>query len=117
MMQQPKGVDYLTDDESDENKGFEVKIPSLDDLIFQFEGGDETIKQATESLNLRNADLKLRGFEKEVREDIKQTRIDKVEMLNANSSTQRAFYEAQLPGMIEDLNAVVRDPTRKLYIR
>jgi hypothetical protein len=34
MMTQPKGVDYLTDDESDENKGFEVKIPSLDDLIY-----------------------------------------------------------------------------------
>jgi hypothetical protein len=30
LLAQPKGVDYLTDEESDENKGFEVKIPSLD---------------------------------------------------------------------------------------
>lgn len=37
-------------------------------------------------------------------------------MLNANSSAQRAFFEAQVPGMIEDLNAAVKDPTRKLYI-
>lgn len=71
MLAQPKDVDYLTDDESDEDKGFEVKIPSLDDLLYQFESGDDTIKQATEALNLRNADLKVRGFEKEVREDIK----------------------------------------------
>lgn len=71
MLQNPKSVDYLTDDESDENKGFEVKIPSLDDLIYQFEGADDTIKQATEALQLRAADLKQRGFEKEIREDIK----------------------------------------------
>jgi hypothetical protein len=50
MLQNPKSVDYLTDDESDENKGFEVKIPSLDDLIYQFESADDTIKQATEAL-------------------------------------------------------------------
>lgn len=71
MLSQPNAVDYLTDDESDENKGFEVKIPSLDDLIYQFEGTDDTIKQATEALQLRAADLKQRGFEKEPREDIK----------------------------------------------
>lgn len=50
LMAQPKEVDYLTDEESDENKGFEVKIPNLDDLITQFEGADETIKAANESL-------------------------------------------------------------------
>ena len=64
-------MDYLTDDESDDNKGFEVKIPSLDDLIFQFEGVDDTIKAQTEALQLRAADLKARGFEKQPREDIK----------------------------------------------
>ena len=58
MLAQPQSVDYLTDEESDENKGFDVKIPNLDDLIYQFEGADETIKQATEALQLRAADLK-----------------------------------------------------------
>ena len=71
LLAQPDNVDYLTDDESDENKGFEVKIPSLDDLIYQFEGTDDTIKTETEALQHREADLKQRGFEKEPREDIK----------------------------------------------
>jgi len=34
MLSNPKSVDYLTDDESDENKGFELKIPNLEDLIY-----------------------------------------------------------------------------------
>ena len=41
-MEQPAQVDYLTDDESDEGT-FELKVPELDDLIKEFETGDETL--------------------------------------------------------------------------
>jgi hypothetical protein len=36
-------------------------------------------------------DLKARGFEKEVREEIKQTRMEKTELLDTNISAQRSY--------------------------
>ena len=36
----PQQVDYLSDDESDEGT-FELKVPDLDDMIKNFEEGDD----------------------------------------------------------------------------
>ena len=117
MLLAPNAVDYLTDDESDDGKGFELKVPNLDELINQFEAPDETINKANESFKQHLVDLKQRGFEKEVREEIKQTKIDKKILLDANISAHRSFYEAALPSMVEDLNTVVKDPAKKIYLR
>ena len=57
-----------------DGKGFELKVPNLDELINQFEAPDETIGKANESFKQHLADLKQRGFVKETREEIKQRR-------------------------------------------
>ena len=75
-MPTPQQVDYLTDDESDEGT-FELKVPELDDLIKEFETGDEKLAKEEEKFKEHLTDLKARGFEKELREEIKQTKIEK----------------------------------------
>ena len=92
-------------------------MPELNELINQFEAEDETLAKAEESYKEHLADLKARGFEKEIREEIKQTRLEKTALLDSNISSQRAYYEAQLPGMLEDLNQVTKAPSNKIYIR
>ena len=67
----PQEVDYLTDDESDEGT-FELKVPDLDDMIKNFEEGDDTLAKEEEEFKAHLKDLKSRGFEKELREEIKQ---------------------------------------------
>lgn len=56
------------------------------------------------------ADLKSRGFEKEVREEIKQNKLSRTELLDNNISEQRRLLQAALPGMVEDVNAGIMDP-------
>jgi hypothetical protein len=43
FLKQPNQVDYLTDEESDDGNGFELKVPSLKDLLTEFELGDEVL--------------------------------------------------------------------------
>ena len=83
QMPTPQQVDYLTDDESDEGT-FELKVPELDDLIKEFETGDEKLAKEEEKFKEHLADLKARGFEKELREEIKQTKIEKTQLLDSN---------------------------------
>ena len=108
LLPTPLDVDYLTDDESDEGT-FELKVPELDDLIKDFETGDETLAKEEEKFKAHLADLKARGFEKELREEIKQTKIEKTQLLDENITAQRAYYSSVLPGMLEDLNQVTVD--------
>lgn len=45
ILPNPMKVDYLTDEESEgDNQPFDLKIPSLDDLITDFEKGDEVLQ-------------------------------------------------------------------------
>ena len=81
-------MDYLTDDESDEGT-FELKVPELDDMIKNFEAGDETLAKEEEDFTNHLKDLKSRGFEKELREEIKQGKIEKTGLLDRNIVTQR----------------------------
>ena len=117
MMDAPKEVDYLTDDESDDGQDFEIPIPDLNDLLKEFETGDDVLAKDEEDFKAHLADLKLRGFEKEPREEIKQTKITQTTLLDTNISTQRKLVQSHLPGMIEDLNAVIIDPNNKVYLR
>jgi|TARA_B110000285_G_scaffold222833_1_gene277501 hypothetical protein len=44
-MANPQEVDYLTDEESEgDNQPFDLKIPNLDELIVDFEKGDEILE-------------------------------------------------------------------------
>ena len=78
----------MTDDESDEGT-FELKVPELDDMIKNFEAGDETLAKGEEDFTTHLKDLKSRGFEKELREEIKQGKIEKTSLLDRNIVTQR----------------------------
>ena len=80
-------MDYLTDEESEgDNQAFDLKMPDLTELINDFEKGDEVLASGMEDLALHFTDLKLKGFEKEVREEIVQVRDTKSKMFNDNIS-------------------------------
>ena len=78
----------MTDDESDEGT-FELKVPDLDDMIKNFEAGDETLAKEEEEFSTHLKDLKSKGFEKELREEIKQGKIEKTGLLDKNIASQR----------------------------
>lgn len=118
MLPNPAKVDYLTDEESEgDNQAFDLKMPDLGELINDFEKGDEVLATAEEELTTHFADLKTRGFEKGVREEVVQVRDQKTTMFQNNISSQRAQYASALPGMLEDLNEVVKKPSHKIYLR
>ena len=89
LLEEPREVDYLTDDESDEGQEFEVPVPSLTDMIQGFEAGDEKIQTEEEAFKAHLKDLKARGFEKEKREEIKQSKLSKTELLDSNITAHR----------------------------
>jgi len=92
-------------------------VPDLDTLIRGFEQSDDTIaKQEAEAVEHLN-DLKNRGFEPEPREEVKQKKLLKSELLDKNISEHRRLLQAALPGMAEDLNAGVADPLNKISLR
>ena len=117
LLEEPNEVDYLTDDESDDGQDFEVPVPDLNELISGFEQGDEKIQSEEEAFKTHLADLKARGFEKEDREEIKQKKLEKTELLDSNITEQRRLLQAALPGMVEDLNASIIGPQHKVYLR
>lgn len=114
---QPEQTDYLTDEESDDGAGFELKIPALKDLINEFETGDDTIAAREQEWKNHLTDLKSRGFEKEPRDEIKLTKIAKSSLLDSNISLQREFYNAKLPTILQELNTAVKAPQNKIYLR
>ena len=59
-------------------------MPELDDMIKNFEEGDETLAQEEEKFTEHLKDLKSRGFEKELREEIKQSKIERTKLLDSN---------------------------------
>ena len=48
LMEAPLKVDYPTDDDSDDNAGFSIKVPELSDLINEFEKDDDVIYKENE---------------------------------------------------------------------
>jgi hypothetical protein len=47
----------LTDDESDEAAGFELKIPNLEELINEFEVGDDVMIALESGIKEKQSDL------------------------------------------------------------
>ncbi len=117
LMEAPSKVDYPTDEDSDENVGFSLKIPELQDLINEFEKDDDTLLKLADALKQQKNDSKLKGFEYDPRDDIKDLKIDKIKHLDQNISNQREEWTTRLPGMLEDVNEVIKDAKNKIYLR
>lgn len=86
LLEKPDHNDYLTDEESDEAADFEVKVPELGQLLSQFENDDEVILGLNEAQKTYAKDLISKGFEPEVRYDIKNYKGEKAMMLDDNIS-------------------------------
>lgn len=117
MMDAPQQVDYLTDDESDDGKEFDFPVPELDSLLKEFEAGDDVLAKEKEEFDSHLADLKNRGFEKEIREEIKQLKEQSTALLDENMTKHKQQLQAGPPGMIEDLNEMILEPKHKIYLR
>lgn len=82
-MEAPLKVDYPTDEESDEETGFSIKIPELNDLIMEFEKDDESIFKAAEVVKQVKADHKAKGLEYHNRDvEIKDEKKEKIAHLD-----------------------------------
>ncbi len=117
LLQQPDTTDYLTDEESDEGAGFELKIPALDELISEFESGDQIMEAFEETAKAAADDRRARGLEKEPREDIKLVKSAQRDMLDHNIERQRALGAANLPGKLSELNSTIKTVQTKIYLR
>jgi len=83
LMPAPVHEDYLTDDESDDGT-FQLAVPDLADLLESFETGDAELNKEESKFKEHIKDLRTRGFEKGLREEIKQAQIEKAQMLDSN---------------------------------
>ena len=117
LLEQPNQVDYLTDEESDDGNGFELKVPALKDLITEFELGDEVLSAKEMELKQHFTELKSAGIAPELREEIILTKDEKKQLLNANISLQKDYYASKLPGALAEINSAVRCNEHKLYLR
>lgn len=80
----------MTDEESDDGNGFELKVPALADLLTEFEMGDEALLAREMEMKQNAADLKSRGLKPQLREDITLTKEKRKELLNSNIAQHKA---------------------------
>ena len=76
----------MTDEESDDAAGFELRVPALKDLLTEFEIGDDVLNQNEMSLKTYFVEIKGKGFKPELREDIILTKDNRKKLLNSNIS-------------------------------
>lgn len=118
QLPEPQKVDYPTDEDSDDGAGFSIKIPDLADLLTEFEKDDDALFKAAELVKGAKAEYKAKGMEFSARDiDIKDERRDKTAHLDGNMSTQREEWTSRVPGMLEDINELIKDPKNKIYLR
>jgi hypothetical protein len=89
IMDKPDKNDYLTDEDSDDAKDFELKVPDLNELITQFEGEDDIIQNHYQGINDYAANEIKKGFVAQRRHDLKQFKGEKIAMLDKNITNQR----------------------------
>lgn len=116
-LEKPDQTDYLTEEESDDGAGFELKVPALKDLLTEFELGDDVLAGAEMELKQHFTDLKSAGIDQQLREEIILTKEVQKELLNQNMERQKAFLASKMPGVLSELNSVVRANEFKLYLR
>lgn len=51
------------------------------------------------------------------RDDINDIKKEKIKHLDQNISIQREEWASKMPGMVEDINEVIKDPKNKIYLR
>ena len=117
VLEKPNQTDYLTDEESDDGNGFELKVPALKDLLTEFELGDDVLAAKEMELKQHQTDLKSSGITAELRDDIILTKDVQKELLNSNMTLQKDYLASKLPGSLSELNSVVRSNENKLYLR
>lgn len=116
MLQRPEKTDYLTDDESDEGAGFELKIPALEELINEFEVGDEVMIALETGIKEKQADLVTQGLEPEKRNHIQLVKKNQSDLLENNIEKQRNFENANFASKLQEINSVMA-PSHKVYLR
>lgn len=107
----------MTDEESDDGNGFELKVPALKDLLTEFELGDDVLATKEMELKQHQTDLKSSGVAAELRDDIILTKDVQKDLLNSNMTLQKDYLASKLPGSLSELNSVVRCNENKLYLR
>jgi hypothetical protein len=117
LLEAPEQVDYLTDEESDDGNGFELKVPNLKELLTEFELGDDVLANREMAQKQQFTELKSRGIEPELREQISLAKLDQKALLNSNISLQKDQLASRLPGSLAEINSVVRGSENKLYLR
>jgi hypothetical protein len=84
----------------------------------EFEKDDDSLFKATEAVKQAKADHKAKGLEFFARDlEIKDEKKEKMAHLDGNIGVQREEWTSRLPGMLEDINEVVKDPRNKIYLR
>ena len=83
-LEKPNQTDYLTDEESDDGAGFELKVPALKDLITEFELGDDVLANRESEQKQHFTELKSSGIEPELRAEIVLTKDVQKNLLNSN---------------------------------
>ena len=126
-MEAPDKVDYPTDGDSDDNAGFSIKvnfisidilqIPELAELMNEFEKDDEVVYQRSEKQKQYFQELKVKGVERQPREEIQDSRKERASEFDKNISVQREEQSTRLMGMVEDINEVIKAPKNKIYLR
>ena len=61
-MKAPLKVDYPTDNDEEDDVGFEIKVPDLSDLVNEFEKDDDLLYKITEEKYQRENECRLKGL-------------------------------------------------------
>jgi hypothetical protein len=117
LQEAPRDADYPSEEDSDDQNDFDLKVPDLGDLINEFEKDDDVLNKLEEDKKKNEEDLKTAGFEKEPREDIHDKRLEHKELISSNISIQRVEWSSRMPGMIEEMNDTITNTKNKLYLR
>lgn len=108
ILEDPNEVDYPSEEDSDDDVEFDLKIPDLNDLINEFEKEDEVLHEIASKKDERARDAHAGCLKREPREDIIDFKSDKLALLNKNISVTRKDWEAKMPGRIQDLNEKIK---------
>ncbi len=88
LLPAPLKVDYPTDEDSDDNAGFSIKVPELADLINEFEKDDDALFKAADNIKQAKADHKAKGLEYNAREnEIRDEKKERSGLMDANITT------------------------------
>lgn len=116
-LEAPHHGDQLSDDDSEDGAGLEIKVPDFAEFMMKFEKDDDVIHKNNEAIKSHVEGLRLKEQEPEPRCEIIDKKAEYKNMLDANITAQREMQGAKLVGHIEDLNEVIKSPENKIYLK